>query len=67
MREVWPYALGVLDDDLRPAWVERVRARLPFELPDAEAVPRSDHTNDLRELWDEMTMVRRSQPAGVAW
>ena len=22
---------------------------------------------ELAELWDEMTMVRRSEPAGVAW
>jgi ring-1,2-phenylacetyl-CoA epoxidase subunit PaaC len=67
LRELWPYALGVLDDDLRPVWVERVRARLPFELPDAAPAARGDHSEQLRELWEEMTMVRRSQPAGVAW
>ena len=67
VRELWPYALGVLDDDLRPAWVERVRAKLPFELPDAAPAARGDHSEQLRELWEEMTMVRRSQPAGVAW
>jgi ring-1,2-phenylacetyl-CoA epoxidase subunit PaaC len=67
VRELWPYALGVLDDDLQPAWVERVRATLPFELPDVDPVLRGAHTDGLRELWDEMTMVRRSQPAGVSW
>jgi ring-1,2-phenylacetyl-CoA epoxidase subunit PaaC len=67
VRELWPSALGVLDDDLRPEWVERVRTKLPFELPDAEPAPRGDHSDDLRELWEEMTMVRRSQPAGVSW
>jgi ring-1,2-phenylacetyl-CoA epoxidase subunit PaaC len=64
--ELWPYALGVLDDDLRPAWVEQVRSRLGFELPDAQPVERGEHTDDLRELWEEMTMVRRSVP-GAAW
>ncbi len=65
--ELWPYALGVLDDELRPAFAERVRARLPFALPDAEPVPRAQHTDELRELWEEMTMVRRSAPAGAQW
>jgi ring-1,2-phenylacetyl-CoA epoxidase subunit PaaC len=67
VRELWPYALGVLDDDLRPQLVSRVRERLPFELPDAEPVTRGQHTEELRELWEEMTRVRRSQPAGTKW
>ena len=65
--ELWPYALGVLDEELRPPFVERVRARLPWELPAAEPVTRAQHTEELRELWDEMTIVRRSAPAGAAW
>jgi ring-1,2-phenylacetyl-CoA epoxidase subunit PaaC len=65
--ELWPYALGVLDDELRPVFVERVRERLPFELPDVEPVPRGHHEAELAELWDEMTMVRRSAPAGAEW
>jgi ring-1,2-phenylacetyl-CoA epoxidase subunit PaaC len=28
---------------------------------------RDEHASDLAELWDEMTMVRRSQPAGTKW
>jgi ring-1,2-phenylacetyl-CoA epoxidase subunit PaaC len=28
---------------------------------------RSAHTPELPELWDEMTIVRRSQPAGTKW
>jgi 1,2-phenylacetyl-CoA epoxidase catalytic subunit len=63
VEELWPYALGVLDPKLRPGWIERVQAALPFELPEAEAVPRSQHTDELRELWAEMTMVRRSAPS----
>jgi ring-1,2-phenylacetyl-CoA epoxidase subunit PaaC len=64
--ELWPYALGVLDDELRPAFVERVSARLPFAPPEGEPVTREQHTAELRELWEEMTSVRRSV-AGAAW
>jgi ring-1,2-phenylacetyl-CoA epoxidase subunit PaaC len=28
---------------------------------------RGQHTSELAGLWDEMTMVRRSQPPGTAW
>jgi ring-1,2-phenylacetyl-CoA epoxidase subunit PaaC len=28
---------------------------------------RGEHTRELSELWEEMTMVRRSQPAGTKW
>jgi ring-1,2-phenylacetyl-CoA epoxidase subunit PaaC len=66
VEELWPYALGVLDGKSREVWVEQVRGRLRFDLPDVEPVERSEHTNDLRELWEEMTMVRRSVP-GAAW
>jgi ring-1,2-phenylacetyl-CoA epoxidase subunit PaaC len=64
--ELWSYAVGLLDDDLRPAWVDHVRIRLGFDLPEVEPVERGEHTDDLRELWEEMTMVRRSVP-GAAW
>jgi ring-1,2-phenylacetyl-CoA epoxidase subunit PaaC len=67
VEELWPYALGVLDDELRPQLVERVRARLPFDLPDAEPVTREQHTAELRELWEQMTEVRRSAPVGAQW
>jgi ring-1,2-phenylacetyl-CoA epoxidase subunit PaaC len=65
--ELWPYALGVLDDDLRPELVRRVAERLPWELPEADPVTREQHTDELRELWEEMTSVRRSAPAGAQW
>jgi ring-1,2-phenylacetyl-CoA epoxidase subunit PaaC len=60
--ELWPYALGVLDQDLRPRFVERVR----LELPDAEPIERGSHREEWKALWDEMTMVRRSV-AGATW
>lgn len=64
--ELWPYALGVLDDELRPELRRRVEARLGRELPDAAPVPRGVHEAELAELWEEMTMVRRSDP-GAEW
>ena len=67
VEELWPFALGVLDDELRPLFVERVRAALPWELPDAEPVTRTQHTAELAELLDEMTTVRRSAPEGAEW
>ena len=65
--ELWPYALGLLGDALRPRWTETVTARLALEPSAPAPVARGEHTDDLHELWEEMTMVRRSQPAGVAW
>ena len=65
--ELWPYALGVLEDELRPELRRRVEGRLGRELPDAEAIPRGRHEPELAELWEEMTMVRRSAPAGARW
>ncbi|MFO7572703.1 MAG: 1,2-phenylacetyl-CoA epoxidase subunit PaaC [Gaiellaceae bacterium] len=64
--ELWPYALGVLDDELRPELRRRVEARLGRELPKAEPISRSVHEAGLAELWEEMTMVRRSAP-GASW
>jgi ring-1,2-phenylacetyl-CoA epoxidase subunit PaaC len=60
LRELWPYALGVLSGSQR----EALAARVELELVDA--VERNGHSDDLRELWEEMTMVRRSVP-GAKW
>jgi ring-1,2-phenylacetyl-CoA epoxidase subunit PaaC len=65
--ELWPYALGVLDDALRPELVARVQERLGRTLPDVEPVARGAHEAELAELWEEMTVVRRSAPAGSQW
>jgi len=65
--ELWPYALGVLDDELRPELRRRVEERLMRKLPDVEPVPRDVHEAALAELWEEMTMVRRSAPEGAQW
>jgi ring-1,2-phenylacetyl-CoA epoxidase subunit PaaC len=65
--ELWPHALGVLDEALRPELVARVQERLGRALPDVEPVQRGVHEAELAELWDEMTSVRRSAPAGARW
>jgi len=60
VEELWPYALGVLAPELRAALAERVgRAEV-------DAVERGEHSDELRELHEEMTMVRRSIP-GATW
>jgi ring-1,2-phenylacetyl-CoA epoxidase subunit PaaC len=64
--ELWPYALGVLDVELRPTFVTLVEERLGRSLPAAEPVARGVHGAELAELLDEMTMVRRSDP-GADW
>jgi ring-1,2-phenylacetyl-CoA epoxidase subunit PaaC len=65
--ELWSYALGVLDDALRPELRRRAEERLGRALPDAEPISRDVHEAELAELWEEMTMVRRSAPAGAQW
>jgi ring-1,2-phenylacetyl-CoA epoxidase subunit PaaC len=60
LAELWPYALGLLDTQERPALAER------FGLAEVEPVERGAHADDWPALWDEMTMVRRSVP-GAAW
>ena len=61
VEELWPYALGVLPAELRGELVSRVG------LGEVEAVERGTHTDELAPLLDEMTMVRRSAPAGAQW
>jgi ring-1,2-phenylacetyl-CoA epoxidase subunit PaaC len=61
VEELWPYALGVLPPDSRDELISRVG------LAAVDAVERGTHTGDLAPLWEEMTMVRRSAPAGAQW
>ncbi len=67
LEELWPYALGVLDDDLRPELVRRVEDKLGRAMPEVEPISRGQHEAELAELLEEMTMVRRSAPAGARW
>jgi ring-1,2-phenylacetyl-CoA epoxidase subunit PaaC len=59
--ELWPYALGILPVEQRVALASRVG------LDVVEAVERGTHTDELVDLLEEMTSVRRSAPAGAQW
>jgi ring-1,2-phenylacetyl-CoA epoxidase subunit PaaC len=53
-------------------WFDRLKDEPRFTAALDELRPlldadRSEHTPELAELWEEMTMVRRSQPAGTKW
>ena len=65
--ELWPYALGVLDGEQRAELRRRAEERFGHKLPDVEPVSRGAHEEQLAELWEEMTMVRRSAPTGAQW
>jgi ring-1,2-phenylacetyl-CoA epoxidase subunit PaaC len=61
--ELLPYALGILDADLRDELTPRLH-----EWRDAgtDPVERGAHSDELAPLWEEMTSVRRSIP-GATW
>jgi ring-1,2-phenylacetyl-CoA epoxidase subunit PaaC len=61
----WPCALGVLDEDLRPRFVERVR-ELGFA-PNGDDPVERGLSDEFEPFWEEMTSVRRSAPAGAQW
>jgi len=60
VEELWPYALGVVAPEQRAALAERVG------LAEVDAVERDGHSEELQQLWEEMTVVRRSVP-GASW
>jgi ring-1,2-phenylacetyl-CoA epoxidase subunit PaaC len=66
VEELWPYALGVLPPELRGELVERVGLDLPSNTV-LQGKERGSHTDELAPLWEEMTVVRRSAPAGAQW
>ena len=59
--ELWPYALGVLLPEQRAELCARVG------LDEVAAVERGTFDDSFATLLDEMTMVRRSAPAGAQW
>jgi len=61
--ELWPTAVAVLPDELRPKLAERFGRELPEDLSQFE---RGSHAEDWHALWEEMTEVRRSVP-GAQW
>ena len=64
LEELWPEALGMLDEDLRPA----LAGRFPDLTSDnlSQGIARGEHAEEWPALWEEMTMVRRVAP-GASW
>jgi 1,2-phenylacetyl-CoA epoxidase catalytic subunit len=67
LEELWGGALGVVDEGLRPELSARLRQKLGWAPHEATPAERGEHLPELGELWQEMTMVRRSAPAGAQW
>ncbi len=63
--ELWPYAVAMVDDELRPDLAARLRLDLPSNGL-LQGLERGTHTDDWAGLWEEMTSVRRSVP-GATW
>jgi ring-1,2-phenylacetyl-CoA epoxidase subunit PaaC len=63
--QLYPFALGVLEEELRPVFAERVRERTGW-VSRSEIPSRGEHRPEWDELWQEMTEVRRSVP-GATW
>jgi len=66
VEELWPQAVALVEDDLRPKLAELTNLELPSNTL-LQGIERGEHTPELADLWEEMTVVRRSQPAGTAW
>ena len=64
--ELWPYAVGLLPEELRGELAVRTGLDLPSNTL-LQAKERGAHTADLAPMWEEMTEVRRSAPAGAQW
>ena len=64
LEELWPSAVAVVEPDLRP----RLATRIGLPLPSANLAvgERGETSDEFRELWEEMTIVRRSLP-GATW
>lgn len=61
--DLWPAAVAVLPEELRPQLAERMGRKLPADLGKFE---RGAHAEEWPALWEEMTEVRRSVP-GADW
>jgi ring-1,2-phenylacetyl-CoA epoxidase subunit PaaC len=61
VQELWPYALGVVLPEQRAELAARVK------LDEVVAIERGTFDDSFVALHEEMTMVRRSAPAGAQW
>jgi ring-1,2-phenylacetyl-CoA epoxidase subunit PaaC len=65
VEELWPAAVALLSEELRSELARRTGRTLPGDSL-LQGFERGGGSDELRELWEEMTMVRRSVP-GAAW
>ncbi len=65
LAELWPYAVALLDEELRPELARALGLELPAG-PLLHGLARGAHVPDWTALWEEMTEVRRSV-AGARW
>jgi ring-1,2-phenylacetyl-CoA epoxidase subunit PaaC len=65
LEELWPYAVALLDPDLREPYAARFGRVLPRNTV-LQGLEPGTRVPDWPALWDEMTMVRRSV-AGATW
>lgn len=65
LAELWPYAVAMLDPDLRDDLAAATELDLPRDNL-LQGLERGSHVADWPALWEEMTMVRRSV-AGATW
>ena len=63
--ELWPAAVALLPEELRPRLGERVGRELP-RTSVLRGLERGSHSDEWPALWEEMTEVRRSV-RGAAW
>ena len=66
VEELWPYAVGMLPQDLRAELTVRTGLDLPSNTV-LQGHERGTHTDELAPMWEEMTIVRRSAPSGAQW
>ncbi|MBA3734113.1 MAG: phenylacetate-CoA oxygenase subunit PaaC [Actinobacteria bacterium] len=50
-----------------PRFIEALEKLRPQAETLLDSTKRGEHTPELTDLWEEMTMVRRSQPVGTTW
>jgi ring-1,2-phenylacetyl-CoA epoxidase subunit PaaC len=65
LTELWPAAVAVLDPELRPQLAERTGLSFASG-SEPQGLERGAPSDEFRQLWEEMTMVRRSVP-GATW
>ena len=65
LEELWPLAVALLPEEQQPQLAQQTARDLPSNSL-LQGLKRGGHSEELRELWEEMTIVRRSVP-GATW